>query len=222
MSQIAPPPTSIQRIRGMVTSRFLRFQKWTWKLETEGKDIFDRLVENQDQFILCFWHGKYVPMLPIMRGVGGCIFTSATRRGNIIAQIIRDFGFDCIQVPDGGGQRSLQLMEESLAQSRMAGIAVDGPLGPYHVIKQGVIRLASKLDFLLLPASVDARNKHVMKKRWDLLEIPSLFTRVCLVIGEPIPAPATLEQSEIIACSSQLKDVLESLDARAAALVRGE
>lgn len=49
MSQIAPPPTNIQRIRGMVTSRFLRFQQWAWKLETEGKDIFDRLVENHDQ-----------------------------------------------------------------------------------------------------------------------------------------------------------------------------
>lgn len=190
------------------------------RLEVEGRDRFDRLVENGDRCILCFWHGKYVPVLTIMRGIDGCVFTSAARRGDIIAQIGRDFGFRCTQMPDRGGHRSLRLMETALSQVQVAGIAVDGPLGPYHQVKQGVVRLASRLGFLLLPVSVDAHRKCVLKKRWDLMEIPFPFTEVCLVIGDPIAVPTSLRPEGIADCSSQLGQALESLDARASGLVR--
>ncbi len=207
-------------VRGRTSSCALRFQQWTWRLETEGRDKFDRLVKDGDRFILCFWHGKYVPMLPVMRGTDACVFTSATSRGDVIAQVCRDFGYRSTQIPDHGGHRSLRLMEAALSEVKAAGIAVDGPLGPYHVVKQGVPMLASKLGFHLLPASVDAHRKRVLKKRWDLMEIPSLFTRVCLVIGDPIPVPASLGPEGIAACCSQLGQALESLDARAAAMAR--
>lgn len=214
------PIGTLDRARGWVTSRTLLLQQWTWQVEVEGRDGFDRLVENGDQFILCFWHGKYVPILPLMRGVDGCVFTSATRNGGIIARISRDFGFECTQIPDRGGRRSLQLMEAALSQVQVAGIAVDGPLGPYHQVKQGVVRLASGLGFFLLPVSVDAHRRFVMNKRWDLMEIPFPFTRVCLVIGDPIAAPASLGPEGIAACSTKLGHALESLDARAAGMVR--
>ena len=207
-------------VRGRASSCALRFQQWTWRLETEGRDKFDRLVKDGDRFILCFWHGKYVPVLTVMRGIDGCVFTSATRRGDVIAQIGRDFGFRCTQIPDRGGHKSLRRMEAALSEVRVAGIAVDGPLGPYHQVKQGVIRLASRLGFLLLPVSVDAHRKCVLKKRWDLMEIPSLFTKVCLVIGDPIAVPTSLGPKGISHCSSELGQALESLDAKAAGLVR--
>ena len=208
------------RAKGWAISRVLRFQQWTWRLEVEGRDGYDQLVKNGDRFILCFWHGKYVPILPIMRGNNACVFTSETRRGDVIAQICREFGYRYTQIPDRGGNRSLRRMEAALSETRSAGIAVDGPLGPYHVVKHGVVRLASRLDFLLLPVSVDAGRKHVLTERWDLMEIPCLFTRVRLVIGDPITVPASLGQEGIAAFSLQLSQALESLDERVTSLVR--
>ncbi|UCF29874.1 MAG: DUF374 domain-containing protein [bacterium] len=206
--------------RGLIRARLLLFQLWTWRLTVEGREAFDTLVRNGDRFILCFWHGKYTPILPIMRGFDGCVFTSATRKGDIIASIVRNFGFRCTQIPDRGGQRSMQLMKDALSEARAAGTAVDGPLGPYHRVKHGVVRLASELGYLLLPISVDARGKWVLEKRWDLMEIPYPFTRVCLVIGEPIAVPSLLGPEGIAAWSSRLGKALDSLDARAARLVR--
>ncbi|MCK5353385.1 DUF374 domain-containing protein [bacterium] len=211
---------TLDRARGWVSSRALLLHQWTWQLEVEGRDGFDKLVENGDRFIICFWHGKYVPILPLMRGVDGCVFTSATRNGDIIARISSDFGFGCTQIPDRGPRRSLRLMEAALSRFQVAGIAVDGPLGPYHQVKQGIIRLATGLGFYLLPVSVEARRKFVLNKRWDLLEIPFPFTRVCLVIGEPIAAPDLLGTEGIATGSRKLGHALESLDARAAGMVR--
>ena len=210
----------LDRARGWIRSRTLHFQHRTWQLEVRGRDGLDRLLENGDRFILCFWHGKYVPILPAMRGIDGCVFTSATRNGDIIARIVSDFGLSCTQIPDRGGVKSLRLMEAALSEVQAAGIAVDGPLGPYHLVKYGAVRLASRLGFLLVPVSVDARTKYVLKKRWDLLEIPYPFTRVCLVIGEPMAVPAFLGPEGISSFCSELGHALESLDARAAELVR--
>jgi lysophospholipid acyltransferase (LPLAT)-like uncharacterized protein len=83
-------------------------------------------------------------------------------------------------------------MVAALAEARAGAVAVDGPLGPFHRVKSGVIRIASALGFELLPGSVDSRRKMVCYKRWDRMEIPMLFTRVCLVIGEPIQVPSGL------------------------------
>jgi lysophospholipid acyltransferase (LPLAT)-like uncharacterized protein len=188
-------------------------------VKVEGRDEFHRLVENGDRYILCFWHGKYVPILPILRGIDGCVITSATRNGDIIAQILSDFGFSCTQIPDRGGHSSLRRMEAALSEVRVAGIAVDGPLGPYHQVKQGVIRLASRLGYHLLPVSVDAHRKCVLKKRWDQMEIPFPFTRVCLVMGDPIEVPASLGSEGMAAFSLKLRHALDSMDKRAAGLV---
>ncbi len=207
--------------RGWTLATALRFQQWTWRLHVEGREVIDGLYERKERFILCFWHGKYVPILPLFEGYHANVFTSVSKRGDVIARICRSFGYRCTQIPDHGGEKSLRKMEDALSDSIAAGIAVDGPLGPFHVVKPGVIRLASKLGFYLLPVSVDSRRKTALKNRWDQMELPHLFTTVCLVIGEPVRVPATLDDADTSRWSSRLAQAMESLDARAASLVRG-
>ena len=210
----------LDRIRARVRSRFLFFQKWSWEMEVEGREKLERLVRNGDRFILCFWHGKYVPILPAMQGIDGQVITSAGRSGEMIERIARDFGFGCTQIPHRGGERSMRLMEDALSRASAAAIAVDGPLGPYHHVKLGAVRLAARIGCHLVPVSVDAHSKYILKNRWDLLEIPYPFTRVCLVIGEPITVPAALGRAGITARSENLGQTLERLDEKAARLIR--
>jgi len=211
--------TVIVRTRGWISSRLLMFQQWSWRLEVEGGEPFHRMVQNGNRVIVCFWHGKYVPLLPILRGTDGCVFTCADRSGDIIAKIAGDFGFRCTQIPYRGGHRSLQCMENALSEVNLAGIAVDGPLGPYHQVKQGVIRLASRTGSYLLPVSMNARKKWVLRKRWDLMEIPFPFTKVRLVMGAPIAVPAFVEPEDIAVFSLKLQQAIDCVEAKAAGLV---
>ncbi len=190
----------------------LRLQAATWRTQIEGLERLDgRLARGERTLVTC-WHGTYVPLLTLLRGRGACVFTSASFRGEIIASICHHFGYACVQLPDHGRDHSLALMRQALDAYQAGGIAVDGPRGPYHVVKRGAIQLASELGFALLPVSVASRRKRVLRHRWDRMEIPRPFTRVCLVIGEALTVPAGLTQDEVEPWARRLHDALEAGD----------
>jgi len=175
----------------------------------DGMETLRAFYDGKTPFILCFWHGNYIPVLPLFEGFKATVLTSRSDRGDILAQICTCFGYDSIQIPDHGGKASLKLMER-LCGAPAAAIAVDGPLGPYHVVKRGVIRLASAMGFSLLPVSLEARWKIILWRRWDRLEIPLPFSRVLLKIKAPLQPPAggiTLGETESWAI--RLAEVME-------------
>ncbi|MBW2558668.1 MAG: DUF374 domain-containing protein [Deltaproteobacteria bacterium] len=208
------------RIKGWFLSQLLRLQRLTWRAHIEGREHLDRLYAGNKRFLFCFWHGKYVPIFPLLEGSNACVVSSQSERGSIIAEICRNFGYQSVQIPDQARHGSLRLMEEALSGAQAGGIAVDGPLGPRHRVKSGVIRMASALGLDLLPVSVDSRKKIVFKKRWDRREIPLPFTKVCLVIGEPIEVPPELRSGQVRNLTDNLAETIAKLDKKAENMVR--
>lgn len=203
------------RILGRIGAWFLRLAAASWRVEVEGLDRFNRMFARGDRFLLTFWHGKYIPLFPQFPDHRICVFSSESLRGDVIAEVCRQFGYECVQIPDHGRDRSLDLMRKVLADYIAGAIAVDGPLGPYHVVHRGAIQLASELGFVLLPTSVVSRGKRVRADRWDRMELPRLFTRVYLVIGEPINVPVGLTPKEVADWVRRLHDAIEAVDRRA-------
>lgn len=214
------PPGFRARILGWISAWLLRIQWTSWRKEVEGLDRMDEMLARGQRILVTFWHGKYVPLFALLRGQRACVFASQSFRGDVIAEICRNFGYHCVQIPDSAGDRSLDLMRRALAANQTGAIAVDGPLGPYHAVKRGAIQLASDLGFVLLPASVASRRKRVLIRRWDRMEIPRLFTRVCLVVGEAIEIPAGLSKEEIGPWIRRFREALEAADRRAEKMVK--
>jgi len=175
-------------------SWLLRLQCRTWRPRIEGREHLIRLYAAHKPFLLCFWHGKYVPIFPLLEGYDACVVSSRSERGSVIGEICKNFGYRNTRIPDKPSRDSLRLMGAAIIKARAGGIAVDGPLGPRGRVKSGVIRMASELGFPLLPVSVSSHRKIVLNKRWDRLEIPLPFTKVCLVIGEPTEIPPALRR----------------------------
>ncbi|MFQ5755398.1 MAG: lysophospholipid acyltransferase family protein [Acidiferrobacterales bacterium] len=203
------------RVLGLIWAWVLRLQAATWRIEVEGLDRLDRMISRDQRFLLTFWHGKYLPLFALLRDHNACVFASDSPRGDVLAEISRRFGYACMQIPDHARDRSLDLMRETLPHHRAGAIAVDGPLGPHHVVHRGAIQLASELGLVVLPASVAARRKRVRKQRWDRMEVPHLFTRVYLVVGNPIIIPSDVAPDDIAGWANQLRDALEAVDRRA-------
>ena len=183
--------------KGRVFSSLLRLQRLTWCVRFEGREHLDRLYSIEKRFLLCFWHGRYVPIFSLPEGCKACVVSSRSEQGSVIAEICRTFGYQSAQIPDQPRRDSLRLMGEVLSEARAGGIAVDGPLGPRGRVKSGVIRMASALGFDLLPVSLDSRRKKVFIRRWDRMEIPLPFTTVCLVFGESIKVPPELRSGQV-------------------------
>jgi glycosyltransferase involved in cell wall biosynthesis/lysophospholipid acyltransferase (LPLAT)-like uncharacterized protein len=214
----SPPPSRKARVLGWVWSMCLRLQCATWRKRYEGLDRLDRVLADGRPVLFCFWHGKYVSLFALLRGRPACVFTTRSARGAVIAEVCRRFGYDCVQVPARSQGQAYELMRRALMRHQNGGIAVDGPLGPYHRVKRGAVKLASELGYLVVPASASARRKRVFRHRWDRLELPGLFTCVGLAVGEPLEVPAGLDAEATQLLAVKLRTALEVLDQRAEAL----
>ncbi len=218
-TSLSPPPSLKVRILGWLWASVLRLQCATWRKEYDGLEELDRLVADGRKILFGFWHGKYVPLFALLRGRPCCVFTSQSERGAIIAEICRHFGYACVLVPVRGRGHPLDLMRRALAQHQNGGIAVDGPLGPYHKVRRGAIKLASELGYVIVPGSVCVQRRRIVKHRWDRMELPKLFSRVAFAIGQPMEIPSNLNAETTQAWAVRLHDALTALDRRAAAMV---
>ena len=203
-------------LSGGLKSLSLRVAALSWIKDIQGLRNLDSLLARGDRCIVVFWHGKYVPLVPLLRGRSACVFTSCSHRGSLIADICRRFGFTPVQIPDEKHDSKLRFMSEALRRNRAGAIAVDGPRGPYHLVKRGAVELASALAYTIVPVSVASSRVHMLSQRWDLMEVPKLFSRVCMVVGEPINVPAAMSHEQVLQWSSVLHDTLENIDGVAA------
>lgn len=202
---------------GFFRAMALRLICATWRKHVSGLDALDLNLARQEKLILVFWHGKYFTLLPLLRNRQACVFTSLSSRGDVILDILNRFGFTGVQLPDNGHESSLDLMRWVLSDGKAAAMAVDGPLGPFHVVHRGAIQLASELGHRLIPASVASSPKRIINSRWDKFEMPRLFARVYLVIGDPITIPPDLDEQAVRWWAQLLHEKLESVDLQAAA-----
>jgi lysophospholipid acyltransferase (LPLAT)-like uncharacterized protein len=142
---------SFIELKGFLLSRVLRLQRLTWRVVFEGREHLHRLSSTPSRFLLCFWHGKYAPLFPLLEGYEACVISSQSERGRVIAEVCRNFGYRSAQLPDRPKDGAPKAFRKILSEARVVGTAVDGPLGPRHRVKTGVIRMASAFGFELLP-----------------------------------------------------------------------
>lgn len=205
------------RLLGWCGTQALRLCSATWRVQATGWEILDRCAVAGEPHLLVFWHAKYVPLFRLFAGRKICVVTSRSARGDVIADVSRRFGYSIVQLRDRGKFASLDRMRAAMLGAAEVGVAVDGPFGPYHVVKRGAIQLAAQGGYRIVPVSVASRPKWVFAQRWDDLEIPLPFARVALVIGPPLPVPEISCRSERREWTQRVHDALAETDRQAEA-----
>ncbi len=162
----------------------------TSRINTIGeKSILERMSQGE-KFLFCFFHGDYLLLFPRFGNRDVCIFTTKSKRGTILAEIIRLFGYRPCMIPDKRGSRlALEQMTREIQRGYHAVIVVDGPLGPYRRVKHGVVVLAKRTGRSIVPVGVSSTWRIILKKRWDRYTIPFPFTRSVITFGDPIHVP---------------------------------
>jgi len=207
-------------VKGFLFALLLRTVRHTWRVHIEGQAYLDQYYDNGKKCLLGFWHGKYVPIFPLLEGHEACVITSLSIRGGIVGEISRSFGYQNAQIPDEPTLEAFKQLLLDLDTIRVSGTALDGPLGPYHQTKPGLIRLSGMLGLDLVPVTVYSSRHLTASKRWDNLEIPLPFSRLCLIFGEPIPIPSHLRRTEVQTLSEHINQELDELQIRAEAILR--
>jgi lysophospholipid acyltransferase (LPLAT)-like uncharacterized protein len=180
-----------------------------WKVE--GFDSFESHRASKGKSILVFWHGRIFPGTYFFRKMGIVVMTSRNRDGDYIARTILRFGYGVARGSSTrGGSRALVKMLHELKRNHDVAFTIDGPLGPRYVAKPGAVWLASKSGAAIYPFNISPEKKWVFRS-WDHFQFPKPFTRVVLLMGDPIFVKPQATQEELDQSQQLLQRTLEDL-----------
>ena len=87
-----------------------------------------------------------------------------------------------------GATRALIDMARNVERGNDATVAIDGPRGPVHVAKAGIVLIAKTTGCPIVPLGVGmSRAKQFAS--WDRFRLPLPFSRAVVAAGDPIQVP---------------------------------
>ncbi len=173
---IAPPLAAL----------IIRLLYWTIRTETIGEENIRPIWAKDEQVILSFWHDQLLLMVLGYCGPGAKILISASKDGELIARTMRYFGQDAVRGSSSRGGRAafkemLKLTEEKVDLV----FTPDGPKGPRHELKDGIVQLARMSKRSVVPMAFVSSRGHRFGS-WDRFLLPYPFGRGVYSFGKPV------------------------------------
>ncbi len=176
------------RLAVLLGGLLLRVLGATWRIRDVGRDELIARTANDSRVIYSLWHGQMLPIL-YQHKYPTCVMVSEHRDGEIIARILRMFGFSAFRGSSSrGGARAL-LEGVRLLKTTDVAITPDGPRGPRHSFAPGALLLSLRANVSVCPVVAYADRKWTMGS-WDALEIPKPFARVTVLYGKRVSVNA--------------------------------
>lgn len=168
-------------------------------------------ILGKKQCIVALWHNRtftpcYVYRYCVDSKVPMSMLTSASKDGALLSTVAGDYGMRTVR---GSSHRrgavGFRDMLRELNEGCCMCITPDGPKGPRYKSRAGVIRLASVSGLPILPLCVDIPSCWRIKKAWDGFVIPKPFSRVNVLVREPLHVPSDIDEET-------QKEYMEKLD----------
>ncbi|MBX3443230.1 MAG: lysophospholipid acyltransferase family protein [Planctomyces sp.] len=168
-----------------------------------------------ERFLYCLWHDAILGVIFGDRPVKMAGLVSRHTDGSYVADIMESVGLTPIRgSSQRGGEAALRRMIDAAAEYHIA-ITTDGPRGPRHVVKEGIVFLASRTGRPIVPAAIDATRAWRPRGRWTDMLIPKPYSRMTLLIGEPLHVPEDADREAREALRQELQRRMDALTAEA-------
>ncbi len=178
--------------------------------------------QRGEQVIVAFWHDRAVMMPIAYRGHKLCIMNSQHRDGEIATRALARWGIRSVRgSATRGGVAGFMQLVNAFRDGYDLAVVPDGPRGPRHVAKAGVIHLARATGAPIFPVSY-ATSRHRRLRSWDRLVIPLPFARVVFVAAPPLEVSRHAGDDEIEAQRLTLEARLNEITQAAEAEVGGK
>ncbi|MEW6027562.1 MAG: lysophospholipid acyltransferase family protein [Planctomycetota bacterium] len=148
---------------------------------------------NRDA-IFVFWHNRmffmtyFMKIRYVSRGHRLVVFSSYSKDGEIMTRLESSLGTSVIRgsTSKGAIKGLINLLRKALTGYSPV-ITPDGPRGPKYEVQDGLLFLAQKTGFAIIPVSWNA-TKFYRFKSWDSFMIPLPGAEVTVTYGEPVIA----------------------------------
>jgi lysophospholipid acyltransferase (LPLAT)-like uncharacterized protein len=211
-------PSAVERLRIALVSLLgywaIRLIGSTLRWQVEGWENLRSIQAANKNTIYTFWHGRIFLGTYFFRNRGIVVMTSQNRDGEYIARVIQRFGYGAARGSSTrGGKRALVEMIHVLRKKKDVAFTIDGPRGPRYVAKPGAVWIASKTGDAIFPFHMSPQKKWVLNS-WDHFHIPRPFSRVLVLMGEPIYVKENAGESELAESQQALQRSLDDLRQR--------
>lgn len=154
--------------------------------------VFHPDYRSDNQYLGAFWHGKmFIPMFAARsHQTKMAVLVSPSKDGDIVSDWLNKLGYETVRGSSRKNNVSaLVEMLRKLKEGYSIGIIVDGPLGPLHKVKPGIVHMAQKLEVEIVPVGVAIKRKWVISRAWDKFELPKPFSKAVMYSGTPLKIP---------------------------------
>jgi lysophospholipid acyltransferase (LPLAT)-like uncharacterized protein len=192
------PATSLKaRVLSFLIAWLVRLYSFTLRIHLDNKA---NLIDGSGAVIWAFWHNRLL-VLPVAyrrfaKHRPGCVLTSPSGDGALIAAIMKRFGLESVR--GSTNKRAAQSLVECrrrLLDGWDLSVTPDGPRGPVHVAAPGLVQLARLTQCPVVPVQVDY-SRFWQLKSWDRFRIPKPFSRVTITLAPPLNVGAKSIEEE--------------------------
>ena len=171
----------------------------------------------KEPVIICFWHNRilgitlaFLRQYPHRARKGVNVLTSASRDGEILAEVMRRLGMAAVRGSSSRrGSRAMRELIDLIESGYDVAITPDGPRGPRYAFGPGAISLA-QLTGSPLTAVHAKYSRSFRMKTWDGFIIPLPFSEIFVKIDPPIYVPRKLEDEEFEATRARMEVLLRN------------
>lgn len=176
------------------------------------------IVGKNGPKILALWHGSFFGSLYFWRAKNVAVMASLSKDGDLITKILDSLGFQTIRGSSSrGGARVLLEAVNKLKKGTTVAVTIDGPKGPFHEVKPGIIKLAQKTGIPIVPSCMVCSNA-VSLPSWDRLQIPLPFSKTLQYLGEPLKIAPNMSieegckvlKSYMLECEKKAEEILKA------------
>ena len=215
MRETARNPRYIESVKIRLISLLgywaIRLIGGTLRWQVEGWENLRSIQTANKNTIYTFWHGRIFMGAYFFRNRGIVVMTSQNRDGEYIARVIQRFGYGVARGSSTRGSTgALVEMIRELRKKHDVAFSIDGPTGPRYIAKPGAVWIASKTGDAVFPFNLSAEKKWVLNS-WDHFQIPKPFSRVLVLMGEPIYVKENATEAELADSQRLLQQSLEDI-----------
>jgi len=195
----------------------VRLLSMSYRLKLMDEENERRLLEAKGSLIYASWHQRFFPGIAFFSSRKPIsIMISRSLDGEMAARVVNVLGWKPVRGSSSrGGKEALEELKTLALSQYKVGHIVDGPRGPFGVIKPGLLKIAQAADLSIVPTITSSQQKWVFAS-WDRFMVPKPFSRVIIRFGTPIQVPLDLTpeafEAKRLEIESRMKQLYRETD----------
>ncbi|TIH19801.1 DUF374 domain-containing protein [Marinifilum sp. JC120] len=186
------------------------------RFDITGYDNVMSLHEQGKPLMLALWHNELFSLIGLgfLEKMPLVTMASDSKDGQIITEVLERIGYDVARGSStrGGLKAMLGVARIMRKKGKVGAITMDGPKGPRHEVKPGILAIAQKTGASIIPMRAYPSNPIVFEKSWDRFELPKPFCRCKVLLGEPFKVTEQKLDEDILASEARrLEAIMESM-----------